>query len=507
MQFFRLNWNYIVGYFYKPASLSCLIGDFLTQFYYLRAGGAVIITGCLLLLWYLIYWITSHIFSWKYSYPFSLLATALVTGYHFTIVYPLAATVSLIIALAVFRLYTLLSNSSIRIIAGIILVPLLYIAVGLGVYLFVLVVVLYELKIKQIKSWLKWVYGFILISIVAISPVSMRAHYYLPAGQAYIYPVTELEKPTPDFTFESLLSIDCEWYFNHPEEVLELANKTPVKTRYVIYYYNLASAALNQLPENFLSFDQIGLGGIFIPFKDNEQTNYLSILIGNEVYYFIGDINTSEHYALMANTYSPKCICSRAIRRLAETNIINGEYAAAEKYLKILDQTIFYRQWAHEMEQYLYNDSLCNNTPWIANKRAQMPVKDHIAANPNYFINTLDYLLEDHPDNQAALDYLLCTCLLYKDIESFYKALTNYKHNCRGIYLPKLYQEALIVYFGTHKDVENFKSFKFTNETMRQSTMFQERYSQSQGNGSALYQDFGNTYLFYYSFANVPNQN
>ncbi len=504
MQFFRVSGDYIAGYFHKPASLSCLIGDFLTQFYFLKAGGAIIITGCLLLLWYLIDRGFSRIFSWKYSYLLSLLVTALVTGLHFTIVYPLAATISLIIALAAFRFYTSLKSLTYRIIGGVILIPVLYMATGFAVYLFLLVVLLYEHKIKQIKGWLEWAYRFILIMIVLIIPFSMRTLYYLTTSQAYKYPITELSMPIPNFIFESLFSLDCEWYFNHPEKTIAFARKAPIKTRYVIYYYNLASAAINKLPENLLSFNQIGLDGMFIPINENEETNYLNLLFGNEVYYFIGDINASQHYVLMANTFSPKCESSRMIRRMVETNIINGEYAAAGKYIKMLNQTLFYRRWAHKMEKYLFNDELCNKTPWVASKRAQMPVTDHIKSNPNSFINSLYNLLDDHPDNQAALNYLLNICLLYKDIDSFYKVLTTYRYKYTGLYLPKLYQEALIVYFGTHKDDKSFKNYLFSDKAMRQSRLFQERYYQSHGDANALIQNFGSTYWFYLSFAVLP---
>ncbi len=502
MQFFRLSGDYIAGYFHKPASFSCLIGDFLTQFYFLKAGGAVIITGCLLLLWYLIDWVISSLFSWKYSYLLSLLATALITGFHFTIVYPLSATISLIIALAAFRFYTVLKGLTTRIIGGIILVPVLYMVTGFAVYLFVLVMLIYELKIKQIKGWLEWTYCFTLVLIVLLIPFSMRTHYYLTTKQAYKYPITELSTPIPNFMFETLFALDCEWYFNRPEKTLEFARKASRKTRYVIYYYNLASAAVNKLPENILSIDQMGLDGIFIPF--NEETNYLNLLYGNEVYYFIGDINASQHYVLMANTFSPKCEGTRMIRRMVETNIINGEYAAAEKYLKMLKQTLFYRRWAHKMEPFLYNDELCNRTPWIAGKRAIMPVTDHIKDNPNSFVNSLYFLLNDHPDNQAALNYLLSICLLYKDIDSFYKALTTYSYNYTGFYLPKLYQEALLIYSDIHKNDKNLKIFPFSSEVIRQSILFKEKYIQSHGDRRALIKDFGDTYWFYLRYAVLP---
>ncbi len=503
MQFFRLSPDYILKYFHKPASVSCLVGDFLTQFYFFKTGGAFIITGSLSLLWYLIDWVTTKLYQWKYSYLLALLITSLVLGLHFTMVYPLAATISLITALAVFRFYTTLKRSISRIIAGLVLVPLLYMAVGFAVYLFIFVVLLYEIKLKQNNGWPEWAYRFTLIILVICTPFAMRIFYYLTIKQAYRYPVTEISSPVPNFMFENLFALDCEWYFNHPEKTLEIAQKTPDKTRYVIYYYNLASAALNKMPQNLFAIKQVGLDGLFVPF--NEQTNYLNLLIGNEVYYFIGDMNAAQHYVLMANTFSPKSESTRMIRRMVEINLINGEYAAAQKYLKMLDQTLFYRAWAHKMEKFLFNDALCNKTSWIADKRAKMPCNDHIIANSNNFVSSLYYLLDDHPDNQAALNYLLSTCLLYKDINSFYNVLTTYKYQSTGDYLPEIYQEALIIYFDMHRNDKSFKNFRFSKDVIQQSTLFKQKYQQTRGDKKVLVKNFGHSYWFYFGFGHVPN--
>lgn len=38
----------------------------------------------------------------------------------------------------------------------------------------------------------------------------------------------------------------------------------------------------------------------------------------------------------------------RCFKRLAETNLINGQYEVAAKYLRLLRKTIFYRDWAED---------------------------------------------------------------------------------------------------------------------------------------------------------------
>lgn len=503
LQLFRFSSDYFAAYFQKPSSVSCLLGDFLTQFYYLKTGGAVIITACLWLLYYLVNWFFSTVFSWKYAGYAALLFTAVVAILHFSLVYPLAATLSLIIALGVYRVYASVNRFKIRLISGILLIPILYALTGWGVYVFGLAAVCFEYSNNQIRSLLKGAYGFVLLMLVVISPVCMRSYYHLTTGQARLYPVSEFSKPVPNFLFETLFSLDYEWHAGRPERTIKLAQKAEANNRYITYYYNLASAATNRLPENLLSFYQNGILGMFIPF--NEETNYINLIFGNEVYYFTGDINAAQYYALMANTFSPRCESARMICRLAETNIINGQYAAAEKYLNLLKQTLFYSKWARDREPYLYNEELNQKTPWISVKRAQMPTTDQIKANPNDFVSTLYHLLHDRPDNQAALTYLLNVCLLYKDINSFYDALTTFRYDQPKGYMPPIYQEALMVYYDIHKDLQLNASILISDDVVRKFLTFNERFRQYNGYKNALAREFGQTYWFYLNYAVLPN--
>ena len=42
--------------------------------------------------------------------------------------------------------------------------------------------------------------------------------------------------------------------------------------------------------------------------------------------------------------------------RMAECQLVNGNYAVAEKYIDILSQSLFYRRWAMEHRAMLYDD-------------------------------------------------------------------------------------------------------------------------------------------------------
>lgn len=70
--------------------------------------------------------------------------------------------------------------------------------------------------------------------------------------------------------------------------------------------------------------------------------DYTIPLTVNEVYFHLGMINTSQRYVFEAMEANPSYHKStRCIRRLAETNLLNGEYKVAAKYLNLLKHTLF----------------------------------------------------------------------------------------------------------------------------------------------------------------------
>ena len=58
-------------------------------------------------------------------------------------------------------------------------------------------------------------------------------------------------------------------------------------------------------------------------------------------------INDAQRFAFEAMEAIPNFRKSgRCLKRLAETNLINGQYEVAAKYLRILSKTLFYKDWA-----------------------------------------------------------------------------------------------------------------------------------------------------------------
>ena len=499
MQLFMLTPDHFYSYFSKPASISCYLGDFFTQFYYLKTGGAVVITFSLFLLWFILQKLIRRFSVKKHFSLISLLTIVLISYLHSDLAYTLASTVALILTVISGLLYTNIPTKTIRMAIGLIYLPVFYILVGAYIFVLVLIIIIYELVNFNKKPALSFVYAIVLLIFSIIFPLFARSYYYVTIQQAFTYPNSKEIKAMSDFFLEKLLSLDSEWYFNHPEKTLELAEKYQLKNPIASYYYNLAISKNNLLPEKLMSGYQPGVKGLFIPI-DPEQ-NYMSIAFSNEIYYLMGDLNEAQHAVLLATIFSPKCQSSRLMRRLLEINIVNGEYAVAEKYIKMLGQTMFHSKWANHMKRFLYNEQECSKSKWIQEKRNQYPENDLLKATNNDFLQTLHHLLENHPENKIVSDYLLCFYLMQKDIDAFSLTLIDGYKNNHIESLPEIYQEALMIYFARNPQNEDRKLFRFSKEVVSKFADYTRQYEQNSGNGEPLQKVYGKTYWFFYHYA------
>jgi hypothetical protein len=232
----------------------------------------------------------------------------------------------------------------------------------------------------------------------------------------------------------------------------------------------------------------------------------MTIAFSNEVYWQLGDVNASQHSALLGMVFSPRAKNSRLMKRLIEINIVNGEYAVAEKYIGILEKTLFYRNWATEKRKYLFNEEECKRSGWIMEKRALIPTNDLLKKSNEYII-TLRMLADNHSGNRMAVDYLLCFHLLSKDISSFITDFERYYTSEMGASLPEVYQEGLLISIGSgRRNPGDYSKFRFNNEIIRNFADYTREYEENNGKGAALYKKYGKTYWFYYHFAKMNNE-
>ena len=436
-QLFLFSSDYVSTYFEKPGGLAVLMGDFLTQFFYYRYAGAAILSFCLLLSGLLVYAALRH-FSLKR--PVALLASmatiAFVGVCHFSISYRLSSTIAIIGWLSLLWLVSFVGSKKIRVLT---------------------------LLCALCPSWLLF-------------------------GKPDI---RQLGKP--DMMLERNLAVDCEYYFGNHHRVIEMVESSGQLTDAMLFFYNLIQAQIGALPDYLLEFTPNVLGTFY---KIGPDTPLLIIRNQNELYWLLGDMTFTERAAMMANVFSHNNRNVRMIKRLAECNVVSGDSLAAEKYLRILDKTLIYRQWADNVRT--------NGSRIYARKIHLVNHRDTITLSDNaHFLMT--QLLDAHPDNGIALDYLLCSDLLLKDITTFKRDYDRYATGNaqpdrdvlqHRIHTTKLYQEALCIWLaGTNAPQEEWERYIHRPDVLQHFRAY---------NAQRGHPRFKDTYWYYFDKLKAP---
>ena len=200
---------------------------------------------------------------------------------------------------------------------------------------------------------------------------------------------------------------------------------------------NLALAMTNQLGERAFDFYQRGHEGLLPSF----ERNFSTIPLTGEIYFYLGMVNTAQRLAFEAMEAIPDYSKSgRMIKRLAETNLINGEYDVARKYLQMLDKTIFYRPWAQQALAMLDDESLIDAHPVYGTLR-QYRLEDDFLFSEDELDKICGQLFMHNHHNQMATQYLVMAPLLDGDAQRFinYVSYVQSKVN----YNPRYVREAI----------------------------------------------------------------
>ena len=529
IQLFVYNSSYLLSYFSKPAVLVCLAGDFLTQFFYFKTAGAVVITLLLVVEWGLIF-LTLKQFSVKryVALLWSLLPVIIECFFFPYISFSVALSVSFILVLLVFILYTKISGK-ISAAVGVILIPVLYMIAGASVFLFLTLAILYDIHCRRRR----FVYWVTILGLSLVLPFLLRHCYLLTLKQAYFYPYSDIKQglsltalafvvlffvcfknlrgensgiiyfvimlivlvsilviglvKTTDRKQENQLGIMIEAYHNNWDKVLEIAERAELESPVATCYTNIALSKKSLLGERLMDFYQPFTVGLLLPIVPN--TGWIPIFSGSDSYYHIGDMEMAQHAAMLGMIFSPRQRSARMAERLVEINQIKGDMSAAIKYKRLLESTLFHKIKPDRLKD-LPQQGIFN--------------KD-IIRNSNDVKTSLELLTESNPDNLPALNYLLSYYLLNKEIPAFFNAYTAY---CKGKYapIPKIYAEALLIYFAaTESSMAEVTSYGIHPEIITSFREYTQLYEKSKGNLAPMQKRFPNTYWLFYHFA-IPQK-
>ena len=187
------------------------------------------------------------------------------------------------------------------------------------------------------------------------------------------------------------------------DAIISKAEKKTPSTPLTIASLNLALAIKGQLMERGFDFFQNGWAGVF---PRCDMTSEISIMTA-EIYFHLGLVNTAQRLdfdSMEALADNAKSV--RAIKRLAETNLINGQYDVARKYLKLLKKTMFYASWADKTIMLLDNEKAINEHPLYGHLRRLRLTEDFLFSD-DQIDKIMGQLFMRNTENTLAMQYLL----------------------------------------------------------------------------------------------------
>lgn len=187
----------------KPAWLACSLAKILSSLFIPIGGGGLLVTIILLLEW----WAFTHILKCfhvgEMAFLYALLPVVLEWGTYCSPRYHLASILSLLIALLLFCGYMAVKNKFLAMLVGFALLFIVYAFVGSILFIYVILVLLYEAEIEE-KRWGYW--ALILIAGTVL-PEFLKSVYGLSDVQTYQYPNAWLPAFFPGITIASILVV------------------------------------------------------------------------------------------------------------------------------------------------------------------------------------------------------------------------------------------------------------------------------------------------------------
>ena len=204
---------------------------------------------------------------------------------------------------------------------------------------------------------------------------------------------------------------------NHQQwnRIIETANKEKPNNQIGVTVQNLALAMRGVLLDQMQNYNQNGIAGLL----PDVQSDATSPMPTAEAFYQLGMINVAQRTVFEAQEAILDFQKSgRCYKRLAQTNLINGNYEVARKYLMALQKTLFYREWANETLSLLGDEVAIAKHPEYGRLR-KWAYKDNFFFSDHVTPEMLESLYSGCTDNSMAYQYLMAYYMLTGDRERY----------------------------------------------------------------------------------------
>ena len=553
IQLFEITLSYFLKAISLHGGLAIYIGEFLVQFFHLPGVGPIVITLLLAALY-----LTTRSLIHKITGKTPLILFSVLPAIGFWIVllndfYRLSGLVGLLISLAGSCFYLGIRNTGRRGLSGIFLIPVIYWLTGAAYFVFVVIVIIYEILLTLnrkekpykviililmidillsvavpligrvllfrdniLQTFISEAYDRIsiffplpLILIFLSIPLFILIMKFLPGemtGKIFhainLYSVPVLMTLTVlgilnagDFQAEKVMTYENLVYKQQWNEIIRKAEKRNPSDRISMIAVNLALAETGQLSTKMFQFDQ-KVNSLLLEYERRGMTPFIT----GEPFYYLGLVNFAQMFAMETIESTPDAKYPvRAFKRVAETFIINGQYENAKKYLIPLSHTLFYRRWANECISLLYEEEKINAHPYWGSMRKLIPKYDFYY-NPQQIDIALRYLLISNPGNKTAFEYLMANYLLHKDLDGFLQYLPSAEGLNYNV-LPVVWQQASVYILTRLSQVPpQLEKFQISNDVVNSIKSYAQLFSAEKIDTLKIKREFGYTYWYYLHF-------
>jgi hypothetical protein len=280
------------------------------------------------------------------------------------------------------------------------------------------------------------------------------------------------------------------------EQLIAFNSKSPSMNILTNLLNNIALAETGKLNDVLFQFPQSPDGStLFLKWELAGEV----LKRGGYFYYSIGMINEAQRWAyeyMVMRGNTPE-----GIKMLIRTELINGNYKVAQKYISILKQSVFYRHDAMNFEKLLNDEAVGND--------AELGLKKQLKTKQDFFVFTenppanLDLIIASDSTNQIAIEYKFAWLLLQKDFENVTKLLPLLK-SAGFKRIPKNIEEAVVAYSLLNlKKYPEFEGFEINPQTVIRFNDYYRIFQQNSGNkqqAQAALREYSDTYWYHVFF-------
>ena len=489
-QLFLFEKSYALEVLSVPGGLADLIGRFLTQFFLYAWAGATIIAVVLMSIHLLTYLLLRTSSNETLTYLLSFIPSLICLCFLCNENALMSAPVALLIMLGIAVLVKSIKSFYARFALILVSLPVIYLIAGSHYY-----------REPGTFPTLAWASAGV-IPLFLLLPKKIRQ--WNPRHAIVVYPILwtvlmiiggYLVNSRQSQKQEDIMSYDFMARHEMWNRIIQKAQQNPPRNQVAVVALNLALAERGLLLDYMFEYPQNGIAGLL----PNFSNDYVSPLVTSEAFYRLGMINTAQCFLFEAQEAIPDFQKSaRCYKRLAETNLINGAYEVAKKYLYALQHTLFYRKWATETLALIADEEAVNAHPVYGYLRKMRCNQDYFFGG-NEVREILVRQLESNPENQIAFEYLEAACLVAKDVESatqYYSMSEPFGYKV----IPSAIQQAMLLNWSmNNRETEQFPSY-FSPNIVQGFKNFASSLQASNGNPATMQKSFGKTYWSYFYF-------